>query len=114
MSALSSVPAASNADSGSLMVDQNPAQGNSRIHLFTPQQCHVSRVGQVLSDADLCAMSDVDLRKHIAACATRFITAQMDWERSGDFAAIGERDAAWRAEADALRVLRFRGVSLRA
>jgi hypothetical protein len=82
---LSSVPAASDADSGSLMVDQNLAQGNSRLGLSNPQQCHV---GQGLTDSQ---------REAAIQRAAALIEKYMGiWKAEGCFAARGDADRARR------------------
>lgn len=55
------------------------------------------------------AMSDAELQSYIHGCAEQFLAAQRRWEATGCFAAIGDRDAFWLAEADALVELGNRG-----
>jgi hypothetical protein len=50
----------------------------------------------------LSALSDIELTDYIHVCAERFLAAQRRWEATGCFDAVGERDAWWHAEADAL------------
>jgi hypothetical protein len=51
----------------------------------------------------LSGLTDADLQTYISHCAAQFLAAQKRWEESGDFAAIGDRDMWWQAEAEALR-----------
>lgn len=47
-------------------------------------------------------LSDAELQQYILSCAVQFVAAQRRWETTGCFAAIGDRDRWWQAEADAL------------
>jgi hypothetical protein len=68
-------------------------------------ECGASEAEQFvrLDQQALSALSDADLQAYIQGCAQRFLRAQARWDVTGCFAAIGERDAWWGAEADALR-----------
>jgi hypothetical protein len=51
---------------------------------------------------ELSEMTDSALQEYINRCAEFMIAAHQRWKASGNFADIGERDACWHAEADAL------------
>lgn len=52
--------------------------------------------------ASLSQMSDSALQDYINHCAECGHSAHRRWEQTGSFADVGERDACWHAEADAL------------
>lgn len=56
-----------------------------------------------VSREQMSVMSDSELQDYIHGCAERFVAAQERWEATGCFAAIGDRDAWWQSEAEALR-----------
>jgi hypothetical protein len=72
--------------------EQTPAQvlhkGDERLSLLSPK---------ALSEASYAA-----LMAYVFACAEQGVAAHRRWERFGNFADVGERDAWFHAESDAL------------
>jgi hypothetical protein len=80
-----------------------PVSLEANAHSPAPYLAGQVAVPFVRQSADcLVGLSDEALHRYIHACAEQFLAAQRRWEQTGCFAAVGERDAYWLAEVDAL------------
>ncbi len=74
------------------------SEDGSPVHL--PMQKPAGFVRASLQQ--LSEMTDSALQDYINYCAESMMAAHQRWKTTGSFADVGERDACWLAEADAL------------